>query len=103
MTRSYRHVRNATEVATVTNRAENVADVVVVETVAPGLVKVVTWSDAYPVDVRGEGCNCPDNQYHLAAGEKCKHEHSAMLAMSDRYPSPCIVSDNLRGTQEITL
>jgi len=86
-----------------TDRAENVADVVAVETVAPGLVKVVSWSDAYPVDVRGEGCNCPDQQYHLTPDAKCKHEHAAMLAMSDRYPSPCIVSDNLRGTQEITL
>jgi len=87
------------------NRAENVADVVAVETVAPGLVRVVTWSDAYPVDVRGEGCNCPDKEYNLdrAAGDKCKHEHAAMLAMSDRYPSPCIVSENLRGTQEATL
>jgi hypothetical protein len=86
-----------------TNRAENVPDVVAVETVAPGLVKVVSWSDAYHVDVRGDGCNCKDQQYNLAPDEECKHHHAAMLAMSDRYPSPCIVSDNLRGTQEATL
>jgi hypothetical protein len=73
------------------DRAENaLADVVAVERMAPGMCRVVTWSDAYPVDVRGGGCNCEDKQYNLAPGEKCKHDRAAMLAMSDRYPTPFV-------------
>lgn len=78
------------------DRAENaLADVVAVERMAPGMVRVVTWSDAYPIDARGEGCNCPDNQYNLVENAKCKHEHAAMLAMSEEYPTPFIVRDDL--------
>jgi hypothetical protein len=78
------------------DRAERaLTDVVAVERMAPGLVRVITWSDAWPVDARGEGCNCYDKEYNLGPGEKCKHEHGAMLAMSDRYPAPGIVTDNL--------
>jgi hypothetical protein len=78
------------------NRAENaLADVVAVERMAPGLCRVVTWSDAYPVDVRGEGCNCPDNQYHLTPDERCKHEVGAMLAMRDDVETPGLAVENL--------
>jgi len=74
-------------------RAERaLTDVVAVERIAPGLIKVVTWSDAYPVDARDAGCNCPDKQYHAAA--VCKHEHAALLADTD-LPAPFVVADNL--------
>lgn len=74
------------------NRAENALDdVVAVETIAPGLVRVVTWSDAYPVDARDAGCNCPDKQYHDAP--VCKHEFAAMLADSERYPTPFVTGN----------
>jgi hypothetical protein len=78
------------------DRAERaLTDVVAVERMAPGMVKVVTWSDAYVVDTRDAGCNCPDKQYNLPPGERDKHEYAALLAMSDRYPAPGIVTDNL--------
>ena len=67
-------------------------DVVAVERIAPGLLRVVTWSDAYPVDARGAGCNCPDKQYNEP--ERCKHELGALLATSD-LPTPFTVTDNL--------
>jgi hypothetical protein len=70
-----------------------VEDVVAVEQVAPGLVRVVTWSDCHTVDARDAGCNCPDKQYHDAS--VCKHEYAAMLADVDRLPSPGIVTPSL--------
>jgi hypothetical protein len=63
-------------------------DVVAVEELAPGLVRVVTWADAYEVDARGDGCRCPDKEYHDTP--TCKHEMAALLATSDRYPSPYV-------------
>jgi len=76
-----------------TARAERaVTDVVAVETLAPGLVRVVTWGDAYPVDARDAGCNCPDKLHNDA--EVCKHEYAAILATTGG-PTPFTVSDNL--------
>lgn len=63
-------------------------DVVAVETLAPGLVRVVTWRDAYTVDARGDGCRCPDHEYHDVP--VCKHEYAALLADGERYPSPYV-------------
>ena len=71
-------------------------DVVAVEQVAPGMVNVVTWSSERTVDARDAGCNCEDKQYNLPNGARCKHELAAMLADSDRYPTHCIVSDDLQ-------
>lgn len=79
--------------ATKTDRAiAALEDVVAIERVAPGLLRVVTWSDAYPVDARGAGCNCPDKQYHDA--ETCKHEYACILADTD-LPAPWDVADDL--------
>ena len=63
-------------------------DVVAVEQYAPGMVRVVTWSDSYVVDARGGGCNCPDKEYNLPSdgATKCKHEHAAMLYDSELFP-----------------
>jgi hypothetical protein len=69
-------------------------DVVAVETLAPGLVRVVTWADAYEVDARGEGCNCPDSKYNLDGG-MCKHHFAAMLESSNNFPSPFLTGENL--------
>lgn len=63
-------------------------DVVAVRRVAPGMAEVVTVSDAYTVDARGEGCTCKDKEYNLAPGEKCKHHRAAQLAFSDDLPAP---------------
>lgn len=68
-------------------------DVVAVETIAPGMVRVVTWSDAYTVDARDAGCNCPDKQYNEP--DMCKHEYSALIADRDDAPTPFTVTDNL--------
>lgn len=62
-------------------------DVVAVREVAPGMAEVVTVTDVYTVDARGEGCTCPDKEYNLAPGEKCKHHLAAQLAFSDDLPS----------------
>jgi len=75
------------------DRAERLDDIVAVETMAPGMARVVTFGGAYPVDARGDGCNCPDKQYNLAGG-RCKHEHAAYVAHSD-VPAPFMVSDDL--------
>jgi len=69
-------------------------DVVAVETLAPGMVRVVTWSDAYPVDARNAGCNCPDKQYNLEGG-MCKHELAALASDVAALPSPGIQTDAL--------
>jgi len=63
-------------------------DVVGVEEVDPGLMRVTTWSDEYFVDARGEGCTCPDKEYRLEPGEHCKHHVAAILATSDDLPAP---------------
>ncbi|WP_135363432.1 hypothetical protein [Halosimplex halophilum] len=55
-------------------------DVVAVEREAPGMVSVVSVSDEYVVDVRGERCECPDMQYHLEGEGRCKHIHAARIA-----------------------
>ena len=73
--------------------ARAIEDVVAVERMAPGLVRVVTWSDVWPVDARDAGCNCPDKQYNDAP--MCKHEYAALLSDVDRYPSPGIVTDDI--------
>jgi len=75
-----------------TDRAENLTDVVAVERVAPGLVRVVSWGDAYMVDARDAGCNCPDKLYNDA--KVCKHEWAARAATSD-LPTPFSVADSL--------
>lgn len=63
-------------------------DVVAVEEIAPGMARVVSWSDQYVVDARGEGCMCPDKQYNDVA--RCKHEHAALVADVDSFPSPYV-------------
>lgn len=75
-------------------------DIVAVETVAPGMVRVVSWSDAYVVDARDAGCNCPDSQYNLEAGDYCKHHYAAIFADTD-FPSTFIQTTSLETrTQE---
>jgi len=81
-------------------RAERaLTDVVAVERMAPGMCKVVTFADAYVVDARGEGCNCPDKQYNLPDDETgettCKHEQAALLYDTD-VPG-LEMDDNLGG------
>ena len=68
-------------------------DVVGVEEVDPGLMRVTTWSDEYFVDARGEGCTCPDKEYHLEPGEHCKHHVAAILATRDDLPTPFQTGD----------
>lgn len=81
------------------DRAERaLEDVVAVETLAPGLVRVVTWADAYEVDARGSGCRCPDKEYNDTP--RCKHEYSALLATSDRYPTPYVDATDA-GTPQV--
>lgn len=85
-----------------TDRARRACtDVLAVEQIAPGMARVVTFSDAYVVDARGEGCTCPDKQYNLEPGEKCKHHVAAVLATSD-LPAPFDVVDNLDERPEPT-
>lgn len=75
-------------------------DVVAIKRLAPGLVQVVTWSDAYTVDAReGDRCTCADRQYNLESGEPCKHELAARLATSD-LPAPWEVEPDLSGTAD---
>lgn len=71
-------------------------DVVAVEEVAPGLVRVVTFADAYHIDARGEGCACPDKKYNEAP--RCKHEHAAILADYDHLPTPYLRDVESRPT-----
>jgi hypothetical protein len=65
-------------------------DVVAVEEYAPGMARVVTFSDAYFIDARGDGCACPDQQYNLGPGELCKHQIAAIIADSDHLPTPFV-------------
>lgn len=71
-------------------------DVIAAEEVAPGLMRVVTWSDEYYVDARDGGCLCPDKEYHDAA--ICKHEYSALVADVDRLPTPYVQNIEDRPT-----
>jgi len=65
------------------------ADVVAVEEVAPGLMRVCTWSDQYVVDARGDGCGCPDKLYNLDDTNMiCKHRVAAIVATRDDLPGP---------------
>jgi len=65
------------------------ADVVAVEEVAPGLMRVCTWSDQYVVDARGDGCGCPDKMYNLDDTNMiCKHRVAAIVATRDDLPGP---------------
>lgn len=67
-----------------------VEDVVAVDEYAPGMVRVTTFSDAYFIDASGDGCMCPDKQYNLNPGERCKHEEAAILADYDHLPAPYV-------------
>ena len=71
-------------------------DVVAVEEHAPGMARVVTWSDAYVIDARGAGCNCPDKEYHDAP--MCKHEYAAVLFDTDYLPAPYVTEIDERET-----
>lgn len=62
-------------------------DVVAIEDAAPGMVTVVTISDAYVVDARHERCGCPDQEYHLDDADRCKHVWAA-LAATDQLAIP---------------
>jgi len=62
-------------------------DVIEVEEQAPGLMRVVTWSDEYMVDARDAGCNCPDKQYRDDVHD-CKHDFAAIMAANDDVPTP---------------
>lgn len=71
-------------------------DVVAVEHAAPGMVRVVTVSDAYVVDVRDEVCQCPDYEYHLDGRGRCKHIHAARLTTdATDLPAGCALVDDL--------
>lgn len=76
-------------------------DVVAVEEYAPGMSKVVTWSDEYILDTRGDGCNCPDAKHNLGPGEHCKHEVSVMLAGFEDAPTPYIDEVRERESPEV--
>lgn len=73
-------------------------DVVAVEMMAPGMVRVVTWADQYVVDARDDGCYCPDKEYNLGPDERCKHEQAAILADLDHLPTPYLSSTEERRT-----
>ena len=60
-------------------------DVVDVESVAPGMMRVTSWGGSYVVDARDGGCRCPDKEYHEPL--RCKHEYAALMADTD-LPSP---------------
>jgi hypothetical protein len=78
------------------DRAERACrDVLAVELFAPGMARVITLGGCYTVDARGEGCQCPDKEYHLEAGEQCKHHAAAFLATSDDHPTPFLVREDL--------
>lgn len=77
-------------------------DVVAVERVAPGMVRVVSWSDSYTVDAREGRCECPDQQYNLEGDERCKHYLAARLATSDEWPAPWdVVGDLDQGPEPL--
>jgi len=74
-------------------------DVVAVEDVAPGMVRVVTWSDAHMVDARDGGCMCEDKQYRGVP--MCKHELAALTSDVDRLPAAGMVVDSLDERTEV--
>ena len=53
-------------------------DVIDVESVAPGMMRVTSWGGSYVVDARDGGCRCPDKEYN--APLRCKHEIAAFMA-----------------------
>jgi len=61
-------------------------DVAAVEHTAPGMVRVVTFSDVYTVDVRHEACECSDFEYNLNGAGRCKHLWAALDA-TDQLPA----------------
>jgi hypothetical protein len=65
-------------------------DVLAVERHAPGMVRVVTHSDAYVVDARHETCECPDFEYHLDGQGRCKHLYAA-LRETDQLNTPVLL------------
>ncbi|MFW6435705.1 MAG: SWIM zinc finger family protein [Halovenus sp.] len=69
-----------------TRTVDALLDVVAVEDMGPGLVRVVTFSDAYHVDVRERRCTCPDHQYREA---QCKHLRRADIETGET-PVPVI-------------
>jgi hypothetical protein len=71
-------------------------DIIAVEQYAPGMAKVTSWSDEYIIDLRGDGCACPDKEYNDVP--KCKHEYSALLAMGDAMPNPYVTETRERTT-----
>ena len=73
------------------DRAENVADVVAVEDLAPGMKRVVTFGGCYTVDARDGGCLCPDKEYREVP--MCKHEYAAILADRDDLPTPFLTGE----------
>jgi len=75
-------------------RAERaLTDVVAVEDLAPGMARVVTVTSSHTVDARSGACTCEDHQYNIdfAAGERCKHFHSAWL--QDEVTGVSFISD----------
>ncbi|AFH22142.1 hypothetical protein OSG_eHP18_00160 [environmental Halophage eHP-18] len=87
-----------------TDRAiRSLTDVAAVEQIAPGMVRVVTWSDCYTVDARGGGCNCPDKQYNIEHTDatKCKHELAAILYDSDTVDRPTVDDDLSTASQQV--
>jgi len=67
-------------------------DVLTVEKTAPGMVRVVTLTDAYMVDAREAGCYCPDKEYHKPP--MCKHDYAAVLSDTD-LPTPFMTVENV--------
>lgn len=83
-----------------TDRAiRSLTDVAAVEQIAPGMVRVVTWSDCYVVDARGGGCNCPDKQYNEPG--TCKHEYAARLFDGDTVDRPTVDDDLSTASQQV--
>lgn len=76
-------------------------DIVAVKSYAPGMCKVVSWSDEYILDMRGEGCACPDAKHNLESGEHCKHQYAAMLAGYEDAPTPYIDETRERTSPEV--
>ena len=62
-------------------------DVVAVEHYGPGMVRIVSWSDSYIIDVRERRCECPDMEYQLEGEGNCKHVWAALVA-TDEIDAP---------------
>lgn len=74
-------------------------DITAVENYAPGMARVVSWSDEYILDLRGEGCACPDKEYNDT--DTCKHEYAAMLATTEYAPTPYVSETRERTSPEV--